>query len=497
MYPRQIRNLDIGQSHLNHPTQPWTVSSISLPLNLLGDEDIASHGQNDIPSITSKESGESSTARSRFSLFTKQKANKGSKGNKADPATRKEIDSKQIQCTLEPQAIRPARSSFRSSFASFFDFLHFKNGPAHRRSSAFRASKPEFLFSSVDGLSTMTDPPTCHEGINPGSSSNNDMTSPLPLQPCLLSPTQPKFKSKRSPYMCSLGVKSLSPPPRPKRPSYKPVRSPQQYKDSGITRTQSYYPLVLVNDERFRTFSDRPLSSSGSKKKTIPVCAPVERAGTIHHPPAREISSPWNNTAKPLLRIVTTTKRPPREGRQLMDYETMPLPPPNSPFHLEPKQVVMISPQDFLHPQRHPNGHGNNNTASSSTSTSILTNGDKRQVKKTPSFRSCGARAVQSTSLLSGGHAKPTSTHVVDHSSSNDRHSPNNTGSVGDIDGNEETASINNNDGNKLAVVQAGDMTFELVKPLDMNKIQAQRARRAKATYSAYIRHRNQKTLAA
>ncbi|KAF9394321.1 hypothetical protein CPC16_011715 [Podila verticillata] len=325
------------------------------------------------------------------------------------------------------------------------------------------------------------------------------MTSPLPLQPRPLSPTQPKFKSKRSPYMCSLGVKSLSPPPRPKRPSYKPVRSPQQYKDSGITRTQSYYPLVLVNDERFRTFSDRPLSLSGSKKKRIPMCAPVERAGAIHHPPSREISSPWNNTAKPLLRIVTTAKRPPREDRQLFEYETMSLPPPNLHLHLKPKQVVMISPQSFLHPQQHPNGHGDNNTASStSTSTSTLTNGDKRQVRKTPSFGSCGARAGQSTSLLGGDHAKPTATHVADHSSSNDRRSPNNTaGSVGDIDGNEETASINNNDSNKLAVVQAGDMTFELVKPLDMNKIQAQRARRAKATYSAYIRHRNQKTTAA
>ncbi|KAF9387575.1 hypothetical protein CPB97_002356 [Podila verticillata] len=323
------------------------------------------------------------------------------------------------------------------------------------------------------------------------------MTSPLPLQSCPLSPTQPKFKSKRSPYICSLGVKSLSPPPRPKRPSYKPVRSPQQYKDSGITRTQSYYPLVLVNDERFRTFSDRPLSLSGSKKKKIPVCAPVERAGAIHHPPAREIGPPWNNTAKPLLKIVTTTKRPPREDRQLFEYETMPLPPPNSPLHLEPKQVVMISPQGFLHPQRHPNGHGHNNTASSSTSSSTLTNGDKRQVKKTPSFGNCRARAVQSSSLLGGGYTKPTPTHVADHSSSNDRCSPNNTGSVGDIDGNVQTANINNNDSNKLAVVQEGDMTFELIKPLDMNKIQAQRARRAKATYSAYIRHRSQKTPAA
>lgn len=497
MYPRQIRNLDIGQSHLHHPTQPWTVSSISLPLNLLGDEDIASQGQNDIISITTKESeGESSTARSRFSLFSKQKVRKASKGNKAAPATRKEIDSKQSQCTLEPQAYRPVRSSFRSSFASFFDILRFKNGPAHRRSSAFRASKPEFLFSSVDGLSSMTDSSTCHEGINPGLCSNNDVARPLPLQPRPLSPTPPKFKSKRSPHMYSLGVKSLSPPPRPKRPSYKPVRSPQQYKDSGITRTQSYYPLVVVSNERFRTFSDQPLSSSGSKKKKAPVCATVEQARTIHNPPSREVSPPWNNTAKPLSRIVTTTKRPPREGRQLFEYETTPLRPPNSPFHLEPKQLVIISPQDLLHLQ-HLNGHGDSNAASSSTSTSTLAHGDRRQVKKTPSFKSCGARTAQSTSLLGGGHFKPTATHVANHSSSNDRRGPNNTDSIGHIDGDEETASINNNDSKKLAVVQAGDIAFELIKPLDMNKIQAQRARRAKATYSAYIRHRSQKTPAA
>ncbi|KAG0061980.1 hypothetical protein BGZ92_006311, partial [Podila epicladia] len=52
------------------------------------------------------------------------------------------------------------------------------------------------------------------------------------------------------------------------------------------------------------------------------------------------------------------------------------------------------------------------------------------------------------------------------------------------------------NDENKSAVVQAEDTTFELVKPLDLNKIQAQRARRAKATYSAYIRHRSLKATA-
>lgn len=519
-YPKQIRNVDSEQRHLHHPPQPLTVSSISLPLNLLGDEDIASHEQNNTPSVTTEEPVASSKARSRFSLFSKHRPRKANKADsvagiasKAESVTKIDIGSQQGQSTLEPRAIRPARSSFRSSFASFFHILRFKNGPTHCRSSTFRASKPEFLFSSVDGLSTMTNhSPHSPEVINSSSSNNNIMASLQPL-PHFPPPTPSKFKSNSSPQVSSLGLKSLPPPPRPKRCSYKPVRSPQQYKDSGVTRTQGYYPLVLANNERFRTFSDTPLSSSRSKKKNGSIYTQhVEWPKTIHHHQhTQEIIPPWNNTAKPLSRIMTTPakgSRPQREGLQLFENEAMLLQPPNAPSDTESKQFVLISPQELLQQQRvilrhtYLTGHGNNNK-SNNINTNTNTNSEKQLVEKKPSFGSCGAGTVQRTRRLGGDPAHLATTRVVSQKDNDDDNNNNNSSNIcpkddaesGDTS-NEETTIDNSNDGNKLAVVQAEDMTFELVKPLDLNKIQAQRARRAKATYSAYIRHRSLKATA-
>lgn len=508
-YLKQVRNLDVGQSHLHRPPQPWTVSSISLPLNLLGDEDIASQEQN-TTSIATMEAVAPSTPRSRFSLFSKHRT---SKANKADSVTRisskaefvtknsnLDVGSHQSQCTFEPQATRPARSSFRSSFASFLDILRFKNGLVHRRSSTFHTSKPAFIFSSVDGLSTMTDPsPHSLEQFISNSSSNNNTTSLHPLPPLPLSPTPSKFKSKHSPHVSSLGLKSLPPPPRPKRPSYKPVRSPQQYKDSGVTRTQGYYPLFLANDGHFRTISDTPLASSGStKKKRSMYTQHVERAKTIHHHQhTQEIIPPWTNTAKPLSRIMTTpskSSRPQLEGRQLFEYDAMPLQLLNSPSDTEPKQVVLISPQELLQQQRlilrhtYLNGYGNK------SNTSTNTNSEKRMVEKKPSFGSYGTRTVQSTRLLGGDPSRHAATRIASRKDDNDKNSvcPSNAENGGDKS-HEETTNNNSNVSSKTAVLKSEDMTFELVKPLDLNRIQAQRARRAKATFSAYIRHRSLK----
>ncbi|KAF9327975.1 hypothetical protein BG006_008788 [Podila minutissima] len=356
----------------------------------------------------------------------------------------------------------------------------------------------------------MTDhSPHFPEVINSSSSNKNIMTSLQPLPP--LPPSTPsKFKSKGSLHVCPLGLKSLPPPPRPKRCSYKPVRSPQQYKDSGVTRTQGYYPLLLANNERFRTFSDTPLACSISKKKKGAIYSQhVERPKTIHrHQHTQEIIPPWNNTAKPLSRIMTTPakgSRPQREGSQLFENEAMLLQPPNSPSDTESKQFVLISPQELLRQRIIPHhtyltGHGNNNKGNN-INTNTNTNSEKQLVEKKPSFGSCGARIVQRTRRLGGDPAHLAATRVVGQKDDDDDSINNNRNNRSPKDAesadtsNEETTINNSNDGNKLAVVQAEDMTFEMVKPLDVNKIQAQRARRAKATYSAYIRHRSLKAI--
>ncbi|KAG0037504.1 hypothetical protein BGZ82_002416 [Podila clonocystis] len=214
----------------------------------------------------------------------------------------------------------------------------------------------------------------------------------------------------------------------------------------------------------------------------------VERAKTIHHQHTQKIIPPWNNTAKPLSRIMTTPvkgSRPQREGHHLFEYEAMPLQPPNSPSDAESKQVVLISPQE-LQQQRailqhtYLNGYDNNNT-----------NSEKRSMEKKPYFGNCGARTGQSTHLLGGDPARLTTSgnDGKDNSSIYLSHAENG----GNIRHEETTSISDNKDSNKPAVIQAEDMAFELVKPLDLNKIQAQRVRRAKATYSAYIRHRSLK----
>ncbi|KAG0092181.1 hypothetical protein BGZ93_008437, partial [Podila epicladia] len=230
------------------------------------------------------------------------------------------------------------------------------------------------------------------------------MTS-LQLLPPFPLPVQSKFKSKGNPQISSVGLKSLPPPPRPKRCSYKLVRSPQQYKDSGVTHTQGYYPLLLANNERFRTFSYTPVASGSKKKKGSIYTQHVERANTVHcHQHTQEIIPPWNNTAKPLSRIMTTPvkgSRPQREGLQLFENEAMLSQPPNSPSDTEENQVVLISSQELLQQQRgslqhtYLTGYNNNsqsNNISINTNTNTNTNTKKQLVEKKPSIGSCGAR---------------------------------------------------------------------------------------------------------
>ncbi|KAG0027604.1 hypothetical protein BGZ81_005453 [Podila clonocystis] len=177
--------------------------------------------------------------------------------------------------------------------------------------------------------------------------------------------------------------------------------------------------------------------------------------------------------------------RPQREGGHVFEYEAMPLQPPISPSDAESKQVALISSQE-LQQQRatfhdtYLNGYGNNNT-----------NSEKRSMEKKPSFGNFGPRTRQSTRLLDADSARLT----ISGNDGKDNSSIylSNAENGGNIRREETTSISDNKDCNKPAVILAEDKAFELVKPLDLNKIQAQRARRAKATYSAYIRHRSLK----
>ncbi|KAG0332845.1 hypothetical protein BG000_009686 [Podila horticola] len=180
------------------------------------------------------------------------------------------------------------------------------------------------------------------------------------------------------------------------------------------------------------------------------------------------------------------SSRPQLQGRQLFEYEAMSLQLLNSPSDTEPKQVVLISPQELLQQQRlilrhtYLNGYGNK------SNTNTNTNSEKRMVEKKPSIGSYGTRTVQGTRLLGSDPSRHAATRITSRKDDNDKNSvcPSNAENGGDKS-HEETSNNYSNVSSKTAVLKSEDMTFELVKPLDLNRIQAQRARRAKATYSA------------
>ncbi|KAF9427366.1 hypothetical protein BGZ94_005051 [Podila epigama] len=455
------------------------------------------------------------------------------------------------------------------------------NAPTHSKASSLSISKPLLLTTSQDGWSFMTENPTYGpDEINPTKRNSSHRVRVMPRH--TTSPSfelLPKMKpghslhTCHSPIPCSKEGRDYATPSRtiflpqpilPNQSISSIQRSPQQYHDSGITRTPIQNSLLLqreggrskggtltrqhqvkcLQSHTRQTFNRIRHATTaiedrhqGFQEQRLAVIQQnqVQSQAQVHaHAHAREqcqklnqnVSQvlPWKNTihtTKPLRQICTNTRStgskhsdlsrrrpqhphtPRRNGSQLFfgkdsklksTVATHPIStlPPNSPSsplpHLhEPSFHLPTSNSDTL------------NKIVRKQTQMVMPSLQGLQTLNQPNEASNESGEPQYKVLVMDSLCMPRHTNSVsetthssyDRGSCNDRDDHKNLVDQQKLDGavnNDKDNSLHNDTPPRASELKLGNH----VEPLDMNKILA---RRARATYSAYIRHRT-KTMA-